>query len=311
MVRVAAKAGADFIKFQTFSPSALVTDVAAKVDYQKRTTGQQGRQRSMLERLELSRKDFVSIKKECQKNKIGFLSTAFDPESLKFVESLRPTFHKVSSGDVDNLAFLRQVASYGRPVLLSTGMATLWEVKSAVATLIRAGLPRQKIVVLQCHTDYPTRPDDVNLRAMDTIRENCRVRTGLSDHTQGIAVSLAAVARGAAVLEKHFTLDCAMPGPDHRASIPPEELNRLVYGIREVEAALGDGIKKPSQAEKKTMPHVRKKLVALRTIQKGERFTSLNLGCKRTSGGISAAKIEMYLGKKAQCLHQRDQAILP
>ena len=188
MIRVAARAGADFIKFQTFDPAALATETAAKVDYQKQTTGSQGRQRSMLKKLALSREDFVLLKKECKKNRIGFLSTAFDPESLEFVEKLKPSFHKVSSGDIDNIVFLRQVGSYGRPVLLSTGMASLREVKLAVETLTRTGLPRKRIVVLQCHTDYPTRPIDVNLRAMDTIRAKCRVQTGLSDHTLGITL---------------------------------------------------------------------------------------------------------------------------
>jgi len=309
MIRVAAKGGADYIKFQTFDPNELTTASVAKARYQQKTTGVRESQKEMLQKLCLTPNQFRSLKKECRRQGIGFLSTAFDLESLKFVESLRPAYHKISSGDIDNIPFLRQAASYGRPVILSTGMATLKEVDKAIRSLVRAGLPKRRIVVLQCHTDYPTQPADANLRVMDTIRQKIRVRSGLSDHTQGIAVALAAVARGAVLLEKHFTLDRAMPGPDHQASLSHGELAQLVRGIGEVEAALGDGIKRPSLREKRIINQVRKFLVANRTIRKGERFTSANLGLKRSGGGIPAAKWDFYLGRKARRNYQPDDTI--
>jgi len=309
MIRVAAKSGADYIKFQTFDPNELATASVAKAQYQQKTTGPRESQKKMLQKLCLTQNQFRLLKKECRRQGIGFLSTAFDLESLKFVESLRPAYHKISSGDIDNIPFLRQVASYGRPVILSTGMATLKEVDKAIRSLVRAGLPKRRIVVLQCHTDYPTQPADANLRVMDTIRKKMRVRSGLSDHTPGIAVALAAVARGAVLLEKHFTLDRAMPGPDHQASLSHGELAQLVRGIGEVEAALGDGIKRPSLREKRIINQVRKFLVANRTIRKGERFTSANLGLKRSGGGIPAAKWDFYLGRKARRNYQPEDTI--
>jgi len=309
MIRVAAKSGADYIKFQTFDPNELTTASVAKARYQQKTTGARESQKKMLQKLCLTPNQFRSLKKECQRQGIGFLSTAFDLESLKFVESLRPAYHKISSGDIDNIPFLRQVASYGRPVILSTGMATLKEVDKAIRSLVRAGLPKRRIVVLQCHTDYPTQPADANLRVMDTIRKKIRVRSGLSDHTQGIAVALAAVARGAVLVEKHFTLDRAMTGPDHQASLSHGELAQLVRGIREVEVALGDGIKKPSVREARIKSQVRKFLVANRTIRKGETFTSANLSLKRSGGGIPAGKWDFYLGRKARRSYRPDDVI--
>jgi len=309
MIRVAAKTGADYIKFQTFNPAELATASVSKARYQKKATGARETQKKMLQKLCLTQNQFRSLKKECRRQGIGFLSTAFDLESLKFVESLRPAYHKISSGDIDNIPFLRQVASCGRPVILSTGMATLKEVDKAIRSLVRAGLPKRRIVILQCHTDYPTQPADANLRVMDTIREKMRVRSGLSDHTQGIAVALAAVARGAVLIEKHFTLNRAMKGPDHRASLSPGDLAVMVHGIRAVEAALGDGVKRPSPREIQIKKQARKFLVANRTIRKGERFSPANLGLKRSGGGIPAAKWELYLGKKARRNFRPDDVI--
>lgn len=309
MIREAARADADYVKFQVFDPSALVTAMTPKAGYQKKTTGAGEGQRKMLKRLCFSQAQFRLLKQECQRQGIGFLSTAFDLESLKFLDSLRPAYHKISSGDIDNMPFLRQVASYGRPVILSTGMATLSEIRTALAALSKAGLSKSKVTILQCHTEYPTLPHEVNLRVMDTLRRKFKGCSGLSDHTPGLTVSLAAVARGAAVIEKHFTLCRDMRGPDHRASLSPRELGQLVQGIREVEAALGDGIKKPSPREKRIKNQVRKFLVACRTIQKGERFTSANLGLKRSGGGIPAAKWDFYLGKKARRNYRPDDTI--
>ena len=309
MVRAAARAGADFVKFQTFNPEALATATAPQAAYQKKTTGGRVTQKKMLQKVSLSKKQFYLLKKECQRQKIGFLSTAFDSESLTFVESLRPKFHKISSGDIDNQPLLRQAAEFGRPILLSTGMATLSEIRSALGVLVKSGLARRNIILLQCHTEYPSRPSEINLRVMDTFRTKFGVRSGLSDHTLGINVSLAAAALGAAVIEKHFTLNRSLSGPDHKASLTPPELNTLVRGIREIEAALGNGIKKPTPREKKIMKQARKYLVAVQPIQKGGTFTLDNLGLKRSGGGIPAASYERYIGKRAICHYQPDEII--
>ncbi|NCY21651.1 N-acetylneuraminate synthase [bacterium] len=309
MIRVAAQSGADYIKFQTFDPAELVTASATKARYQQKTTGARESQKKMLQKLCLTQNQFRLLKKECRRQRIGFLSTAFDSGSLRFVESLRPDYHKISSGDIDNVPFLRQVASYGRPVILSTGMASLRELGQAIHILTQAGLSKRSLVVLQCHTDYPTRPADANLRVIDTIQKIFGVRAGLSDHTQGISVSLAAVARGAMMIEKHFTLDRSLLGPDHQASITPRELEWLVKGIREVEVALGDGVKRPSRREIRIKEQVRKFLVAARPIREGERFTIDNLALKRSGSGIPAARWDFYLGKKAKRKYQPDDII--
>jgi len=309
MIRVAAKSGADYIKFQTFDPSELVTAYAPRARYQQKAIGARENQKKMLQKLCLTQNQFQLLKKECRRRGIGFLSTAFDPGSLRFVESLRPDFHKISSGDIDNLPFLRQVARYRRPVILSTGMATLAEIRRALTTMSKAGLSKSKVIVLQCHTEYPSRPQEVNLRVMDTLRRKFKICSGLSDHTAGITVSLAAAARGAAVIEKHFTLRRDMRGPDHRASLIPNELAQLVRGIREVETALGCGVKRPSAREIRIKKQVRKFLVATRTIRKGERFTLENLGLKRSGGGIPAARWDFYLGKKSRRSYRPDCVI--
>jgi N-acetylneuraminate synthase len=299
MIREAAKAGADFIKFQTFIPSALVTDSALKADYQKKTVGNRRNQRDMLEKLKLSNKEFVFLRKECKKQKIGFLSTAFDLESLKFIESLQPAFHKISSGDIDNLPLLRQVGRYRRPVILSTGMAGIQDIKTALKILEEAGLQRSKVILVQCHTEYPTPPSQANLKVMDTLRSKFGVPTGLSDHTSGILVSVAAAARGAAVIEKHFTLSRDFSGPDHRASLEPEELQSLVAAIRTVKQALGNGVKRPTSIELKNKVVIRRSLVASRAIRAGEPFTGKNICAKRPATGVSPLHWDRIIGKKA------------
>jgi sialic acid synthase SpsE len=311
MVRAAARAGADYIKFQTFEPKALVTSRAPKAAYQIRTTGRAEGQQAMLERLVLRREQFVALQKLCRAEGIGFLSTAFDSESLAFVEGLRPDFHKISSGDINNFPLLRQAARYRRPLVLSTGMATLQEIHAALRVLEKAGLPRRKITVLQCHTSYPTRLADVNLRVIDTIRKRCRVRVGLSDHTLGIFTSLAAVARGASIIEKHFTLSRSMKGPDHQASLLPAELAELARGIREIQEALGSPVKKPSPREIRIRKQARKYLVAKTFIRLGERFSPENLGLKRSGGGIPASRWDQWLGKVAQRNYSPDDVIRP
>lgn len=299
MIRAAARAGADYIKFQTFVPAELATPWTPKAEYQQKTTGGRESQRKMLERLCLSQDKFRLLQKECKKHGIGFLSTAFDPESLRFIESLRPDFHKISSGDIDNIPLLRQVARYKRPLILSTGMATMDEIRKAFKVITKAGLPRKKVTILQCHTDYPTQPEDSNLLVMDTLRIAFKVRAGLSDHTPGILVGLAAAARGACVIEKHFTLDRSMRGPDHCASLTAEELGIFVRGVHKISLCLGDGIKRPSLKERKVKQSVRRFLVAARTIRKGEKFSANNLVPKRTGRGVPAGRWDDWLQKKA------------
>lgn len=311
MIQAAARAGANYIKFQTFDPGALATHKAPKARYQKKTTDPHEGQRKMLEKLWLSRAQFRRLKSECQKRRIGFLSTAFDSESLAFVNQLQPAFHKISSGDLDNVPFLRQAARYSRPVILSTGMGSLREVEAALRILETNGLPRRRVIVLQCHTEYPTQPAEVNLRAMDTMRRLFKARTGFSDHTRGMSIALAAVARGACVLEKHFTLSRKLKGPDHASSLTPLEFGRMVQGIREVEASLGDGIKRPTRRERAMIKTVRKYLVANQPIFKGERFTAKNLTLKRSGGGLPASRWDQWIGRRADRSYLPGESIRP
>lgn len=310
MVQAAAEAGADFVKFQVFSPQELTTPSAPKAGYQKRTTGNAEKQREMLAKLALGPSQFRILARTCREEGVGFLATAFDHGSLAFVESLRPAFHKISSGDLDNYPYLRQVARYRRPVIVSTGMATLAEVTAALRVLAKAGLPRSRVIVLQCHTEYPTRPSEANLRAMDTMRRLAGVRAGLSDHVEGIEIALAAAARGACVIEKHFTMDRKMRGPDHAASLLPGDLARLVQGIRAVEEALGDGIKRPTGREARMRRLVRKQLVARRHILKGEQFSPANLTLKRAGGGIPASRWDDWMGKRATRNYRPEERIV-
>ena len=310
MIRAAARAGADFVKFQVFSPSELTTASAPKADYQKRITQRTEKQRAMLTKLALRPAQIRILMRTCRQEGIGFLATAFDQGSLAFVESLRPAFHKISSGDLDNYTYLRQVARYRRPVILSTGMGTMGEVKAALRVLEETGLSRSRVIVLQCHTEYPSRPSETNLRAMDTMRRLAGVRTGLSDHVEGIEIALAAVARGACVIEKHFTMDREMRGPDHAASLLPRDLAILVKGIRSVEEALGDGIKRPTRREEKMRSLVRKQLVARRHILKGEKFNPANLALKRAGGGIPASKWDHWMGKRATRNYRPEERIV-
>jgi len=230
---------------------------------------------------------------------ITFLSTAFDSVSLERLNSLVVPIHKIASGEITNLPFLRQVGRYGKPVLLSTGMATLGEIEAALGVLEQAGTPRERITVLHCNTEYPTPVADVNLRAMGTIGRAFGVEVGYSDHTQGIEIPIAAAALGAAVVEKHFTLDRSLPGPDHKASLEPAELKAMVLAIRNIEKALGDGIKRPSPSEEKNKPIARRSLVAASGIRFGEVFTEANLAVKRPGTGLSPMRWDEVLGRRA------------
>lgn len=309
LVDAAATAGASIVKFQTFRADDLVTPMAAKARYQVETTGAAESQHSMLRRLELTSSMHAQLVDRCAATNIEFLSSAFDLSSLDYLCELGVRRLKVPSGEITNLPYLERVGRAGLPVILSTGMATLGEVEAALDTLERAGTSRASIIALQCTTAYPARAADANLRAMLSMREAFGVDVGLSDHTQGIEITIAAVALGACVIEKHFTLDRTLPGPDHRASLEPEELRQMVTCIRNVELALGDGRKRPSPLELENRPIARKSIVAARDIQSGEVFTSTNLTVKRPGTGISPMRLPELIGRRATRAFAADEQI--
>lgn len=300
-------AGADCVKYQTFRAKKLVSQYAPKAEYQKETTGAEESQLSMIRKLELSYDEFVSLKAYCGKIGIDFLSTPFDLESIAFLNELGVPFWKVPSGEVTDLPYLLAIAKTKRPVVMSTGMCELEEVRAAAEALTANGTP--KLTLLHCNTEYPTPFGDVNLRAMETLRREFGVEVGYSDHTRGIEVPIAAAALGAAVIEKHFTLDRTMEGPDHKASLEPQELSAMVESIRHIEQALGSGMKTASPSEKKNRAVARKSIVAARAIARGELLTEENLAVKRPGTGISPMKWFEVLGTRAVCDFQEDELI--
>lgn len=301
LVRAAAAAGADMVKFQTFSANKIAASHAPKAAYQKAATGEGESQRDMIARLQLSRADHDALIAECAAAGIGFFSTAFDEESLDMlVDEFGIDRIKVPSGEITNLPLLRHVADKQLPVILSTGMATLGEIEDAIGLLEAGGVTRRDITVLHCNTEYPTPPSDVNLKAMNAIGIALGVAVGYSDHTLGTEISVAATALGATIIEKHFTLDRTLPGPDHGASLEPDELAAMVRAIRNVEAAIaGDGIKRPSASERRNRPIARRSLVAALPIRAGEPFTTRNLAAKRPGTGISPMRWDEVLGRSA------------
>lgn len=295
----AADAGADLVKFQTFKAARLVTGTAQKADYQTRTTGDRESQYEMLSRLELTEEMHRELIAHCAARGIGFFSTAFDLESVDLLISLGQERFKVPSGEITNLPYLRRIGRAGKEVLLSTGMAALGEVEQAITALEAAGTPRTAMTVLHCTTEYPAPMNEVNLRAMQTLHAAFDVAVGYSDHTAGFEVAIAAVAMGASVIEKHFTLDRALPGPDHKASLEPQELKAMVAAIRNIEQALGDGIKRLTPSEVRNRPVARKSLVASRPIAAGERFSPNNLAAKRPGTGLSPMRWDDVIGRTA------------
>ncbi len=306
LVDAAKEAGADCIKFQTFKAEKLVSKDAGKAAYQQEMTGG-GSQQDMLRKLELSFDEFLRLKEYCEKKEIRFLSTPFDFESIRFLESLDMPFWKIPSGEVTNLPYLVALAKTGKPVILSTGMCTMKEIEAAIQVLKENGT--EDIRLLHCNTEYPTPFEDVNLNAMKTMREAFGCEVGYSDHTRGIEVPIAAAALGATVIEKHFTLDRTMEGPDHKASLEPDELAAMVQGIRHIEKALGSGIKEPSPSEKKNIAVARKSIVASRPIRQGEVFSEENLAVKRPGTGISPMKWNDVLGNRAKRDFEEDELI--
>ena len=299
LIDVAVEAGADAVKFQTYRTEELVTQTAEQAAYQADNTGVRESQYAMLKRLELSESDHAQLWAHCQQQSIEFMSTAFDSSSIEFLHQLGVKRWKIPSGELQSVPYLRQIARLNQPTILSTGMSRLAEVEHAVQTLLQAGLVKNRLTVLHATSAYPTPFDEVNLRAMPTLANRFDVAVGLSDHSSGIEVPIAAVAMGAQVIEKHFTLDKSLPGPDHKASLEPAELKAMIQAIRHVESALGDGKKRPSLSESGNRAVVRKRIVAAVDIQAGERLTETNITLKRSDHGLEAKYWDALIGRSA------------
>ena len=309
LIDAAAKAGVDLVKFQTFNANRQVTRTANKADYQSHTTDSKESQHEMLRRLELTADMHNELIAHCAARNIGFFSTGFDVESVDLLVSLGQDRFKIPSGEITNLPYLRHIGQLGKDVILSTGMATIGEIEAAIDVLEQAGTPRANITVLHCTTEYPTPMAEVNLRAMQSIHTTFGVAVGYSDHTPGIEVAIAAVAMGASVIEKHFTLDRSLPGPDHKASLEPAELKAMVVAIRNIEVALGDGIKRLTPSEARNKPVVRKSLVANQAIKVGEVFSAQNITTKHPGTGISPMYWDEVMGQVAQKNYKEDDLI--
>ena len=309
LVDAAVESGADVVKFQTFQASQLATAHAEQASYQRKVMHKSETQLDMLKRLELQPEDYPELIHYCQHRGIEFLSTAFDASSIDLVASLKLKRWKIPSGEITNLPYLRKVGSYGQPVILSTGMANLAEIEAALAVLEQVGLSRSQITVLHCTTEYPAPSEEVNLRAINTIAQAFGVSVGYSDHTDGIVVPIAAVAMGAIVIEKHLTLDRDMQGPDHKASLEPDHFSAMVNGIRTIENAFGDGIKKPSRSEIPNKLIARKSLVASKLIKKGDIFSELNVTSKRPGSGISPMHWDSLIGRTSSRQYLPDELL--
>jgi len=299
MIDIARTSGADAIKFQTFNAENIVTKYAEKAVYQKMRTGEEKSQYEMLKKLELSFEAQKELSDYSKKQGIIFLSTPFDRASVDFLDRLGVPAFKISSGEMTNFSLLEQVAAKKKPILLSTGMATLGEVEQSVLFLEEQGI--RDLALLHCTTSYPAPLSSVNLKALETLRCAFKKPVGYSDHTEGIIVSLAAVAMGAVILEKHFTLDKEMPGPDHRASLNPDELKFMITSIRDVETALGNGLKRPHAVELDIQDSVRRKIVSSQSIKKGARISSDMLCLKRAGAGLDPRFIDLVIGRKIKC----------
>lgn len=307
LVDVAKESGADIVKFQTAKAEALVSAKASMAEYQKKNIGKEKTQLEMLQELLLPYNDFLILADYCKQKEIAFLSTPFDLDSIEFLNQFNMPFWKIPSGEITNYPYLCAIGKTGKKVVLSTGMSTLEEISDAINVLKENG--SKEIVLLHCNTEYPTPMEDVNLKAMNTMKEYFDLPVGYSDHTKGIEVPIAAVARGAAIIEKHFTLDCKMKGPDHKASLEPNELKQMVSAIRNVELAMGNGIKTPSNSELKNRNVARKSIVALKSIKKGEVFSKGNITTKRPGNGISPMEWNSIIGKKAIRTFEKDELI--
>ncbi len=299
LIEVAVQSGADIVKFQTFKSDELTTDIAPLAEYQLKNSPEFNNQKKLLSKLELSEKNHILLKNYAEELGIEFLSTGFTIQSIDLLARIGIRRWKVPSGEINNIPLLKKIALQNQPTILSTGMCTLGEIELALKTLYESNLKKENITVLHCNSAYPTPMEDVNLKAIRTIKECFDINVGYSDHTCGIEASIAAVAIGAQIIEKHITLDKNMQGPDHKASIEPEELHNLVSAIRNIEKALGNGIKKPSNSEIKNIKVVRKSIVASDYIEKGERYTTDNLCIKRPGTGLAPTMFDFLLGMKS------------
>ena len=308
LIDKAVEAGVDIIKFQTFKSEKLVSKAARQAEYQQRNIGKKDDgQLAMLKKLELSQADHEELISYCNERGIRFFSTAFDMDSIDYLHSLDLGLWKIPSGEITNYPYLRKIAQYNEPVILSTGMCELSDIEAAMKVLLDFGVQKEQITILHCNTEYPTPFADVNLKAMLEIGEKFGVQIGYSDHTKGIEVPIAAVALGATVIEKHFTLDKNMEGPDHKASLEPDELKTMVSAIRNIEQALGSGHKIISESERKNIEIARKSIVAARPIETGELLTEENLTVKRPGNGISPMRWNEVVGTRAvQSFNEED-----
>jgi len=309
LIDVAVESGADAVKFQTFKAEKIISIYAQKAEYQKQTTGASESQLDMVRKLELNEAVHEELFAYCHSKDITFLSSPFDLDSIDLLNKLDLEIFKIPSGEITNLPYLRKIGGLDKEIILSTGMADLGEIEDALDILVNAGTALDKITVLHCNTEYPTLMEDVNLRAMQTIARAFGVRVGYSDHTLGIEVPIAAVVMRASIIEKHFTLSRNLEGPDHKASLEPNELKAMVHAIRNIEKALGRGIKKPSPSELKNKPIAHKSIVAARNIRQGEPFTEENLTVKRPGTGISPMRWDKIVGRTATRNYATDEAI--
>jgi N,N'-diacetyllegionaminate synthase len=303
LIDVAVEAGVDYVKFQTFKADNLVSKDAKKANYQTENINDgDDSQYNMLKRLELSHENHLELIKYCSQKNIKFFSTAFDVDGVNYLNDLELTFFKIPSGEITNYPYLKAIALCGKPVIMSTGMCNENEIESAIEVLIKHGLLKEDISILHCNTEYPTPMKDVNLKAMLSIKQKFGVQIGYSDHTLGIEVPIAAVALGAMIIEKHFTLDRTLPGPDHLASLEPIELKKMVSAIRNIELAIsGDGLKKPSESESKNISIARKSMHLNKNLQKGHILTDNDIVSLRPGDGISPMEWENVIGKRLNC----------
>ena len=309
MISIAAKSGADYVKFQTFKAERLATTESKVAHYQRKTESLHDSQISLLKNLELSESAHFELEKSCKELDIKFLSTAFDVESANFLLRMGQKIFKIPSGEITNLPYLRHIASFNKEIILSTGASNLKEIEEALVQLTNAGTRLEKITVLHCTSAYPARISEVNLTAMVNISREFSVKVGYSDHTTGIEVAIAAAALGATVIEKHFTLNKNMKGPDHKASLEPFELHKMVSSIRNIEVAMGNGVKLPTPGELENIEFMRKSIVAKIAVKKGDIFTSENLTCKRPSHGISPMKWDTVVGQVAKRDYAPDEMV--
>ncbi|WP_103604597.1 N-acetylneuraminate synthase [Campylobacter concisus] len=309
LIDIAAKAGADAVKFQTFKATLNISKNAQKANYQKQNTDKNESQLDMIKKLELNENIHKELITYCKQKNITFLSTPFDSDSIKLLDELGLSTFKIPSGEITNLPYLRQIGGLNKKIILSTGMANLGEVESAIEVLIKSGTKHGNISLLHANTQYPTPMEDVNLKAMITLKNAFGLEVGYSDHTLGIEVDIAAVAMGAKIIEKHFTLDKSMPGPDHKASLEPDELVAMVRAIRNIELALGDGLKHFSKSESENIKIARKSIVAKCDIKKGEIFSEKNICVKRPGDGINPMRWDEVIGQISQKDYQQDELI--